>query len=53
MSAVTSAAGHFGLAVGVLAHQFAFRLGAFGFSAFPVASGLFTNGFAFGFGGLL
>jgi len=37
---------------GVFADEFALGFGAFGFVAFPVASGFFTNGFAFGFGDL-
>jgi len=35
---------------GVFADKFAFGFGAFGFVAFPVTSGFFTNGFTFGFG---
>ena len=38
--------------VGVLANKLALGFGAVGLVAFPVASGFFADGFAFGFGGL-
>ena len=50
---VAAAAGNLRLAVRVLTHEFTLRFGALWFSAFPVTSWLFTDGFAFGLGSLI
>ena len=50
--AITATAGHFGLAIGVLADELALGLGTVGLRALPVATGVFAHGLAFRFGGL-
>jgi hypothetical protein len=48
----TRATGDFRFTIRIFAHKFALGFRAFGFSTFPIASGVFTDSFAFGFGGL-
>jgi hypothetical protein len=49
---VTFTAFDLGSASGVFANKLTFGFGAFGFVAFPVTFGFFTDGFTFGFGDL-
>jgi len=51
--AITSTASYFGFTIGVFADELTFGFGTIGFGAFPVASGVFTNGFTFRFRSLL
>jgi len=52
IGSIAPTACHLGLAVGILTDQFTLGFRAIGFSAFPVATRVFANSFAFRFRGL-